>query len=163
MMPGSGPTGPRIPHAPDTSTQITEGGRILSEATARAAARPVPLNIMSRQAPGLVEEWTDDGSMTFRAAVRAKRWNKTEHMDTADRAARYLDVMKKSGLDLTRESSAEVVLRDLAAVWYADQHSKDSQTADLLRESSRATEGIPRSMWTEAQAYRKILRGSNTD
>ena len=40
---------------------------------------------------------------------------------------------------------------------------KDEQTSDLLRESSLATEGIPRSTQMEAMQYRKLTRGAGID
>ena len=102
--------------------------------------------------------------MSFRWAVRAKTWKSQAHKFTAGRFARALDVMKKSGMDLDREPVAEVLRRDLLATWYEDQHGeKHKLTADLMRESSDATEGMPRSTMMEAMAYRKILRGAGSD
>ena len=154
--------GPRMSLPQDPSTTLTVGGGVLSESMARAAAQPVALNIMAKQAPAVVEEWTDGGQITFRAAVRAKRWNKEERRFEADRVARCLDVLKNSGLDLNREPGAEVLCRDLVAAWYLDQ-KKDQATADLLRESSQATEGLPRATLMEAMSYRKLQRGAGCE
>ena len=52
--------------------------------------------------------------MTFKTSVRTAPWKKTENKDTADMLARHLDV-----------AQAEVQLRHLAALWFADQHPKD--------------------------------------
>ena len=154
-----GLSGPRVTLPQDSSATYTSGGRVLSAAVARTAAQPVALNVLARQAPSIVEDWTDDGLSTFRNAVRGKRWNKEEHRYAADRYAHALDVMKKSGLDLSREASAEVLCRDLVATWYLDQ-KKDQQTAELMRESSLSTEGLPRPMMMEAMSYRKLQRGA---
>ena len=155
-------SGQRMTLPQDPSATYTSGGRVLSAAVARTAAQPVALNVLARQAPSIVEDWTDDGLSTFRNAVRGKRWNKEEHRHAADRYAHALDVMKKSGLDLRREASAEVLCRDLVATWYLDQ-KKDEATADLMRESSLSTEGLPRPMMMEAMAYRKLQRGAGAD
>ena len=57
----------------------------------------------------------------------------------------------------------EDVQRELAALWYADQHPKDQDTANFMRESSRALTGIPRGLWLEGREYRKLARGVPSD
>ena len=111
---------------------------------------------MSLQGASIVDEWTDSGSIRFTTAVANRSWNKTENRDVARAHARNLDVAMDSGLDIANEPWAEIPLRELAARWYADQHPKDTQTADFLRESSAALDGLPRGMWLEAKEYRKL-------
>ena len=93
--------------------------------------------------------------------TRSCRHAQIEHAERATESdakahARNLDVAMDSGLDVATEPSAEIPLRELAARWYADQHPKDTQTADFLRESSAALDGMPRGMWLEAKEYRKL-------
>ena len=54
----------------------------------------------------------------------------------------------------------EYFLREIASLWYRDRNPKDESTAELMRESSRMTDGIPRQLYLEAHQYRKVLRGS---
>ena len=148
--------------APDTVPRTT-GGRLLSEAGARPPAKSVALSVPSWQAAAIAEEWTDSGNMSFRTAVRTARWKKTENQDMADRLARHLDVAEKSGQILAQEPAAEVQLRDLAAIWWADQHPKDLETAEYFRESSNARWGTPADMWREAREFRKLSQGIKSD
>ena len=148
--------------APDTVPRTT-GGRLLSEAGARPPAKSVALSVPSWQAAAIAEEWTDSGNMSFRTAVRTARWKKTENQDMADRLARHLDVAEKSGQILAQEPAAEVQLRDLAAIWWADQHPKDQETAEYFRESSSARWGTPADMWREAREFRKLSQGIKSD
>ena len=141
------------------SVPRTTGGRVLSGAGARRPAKPVPLSVPSLQAAAIEEEWTDGGSMTFKTAVRTATWKKTENKDTADMLARQLDVAVASGQVLAEEAMAEVALRDLAALWFADQHPNDLETADHLRESSTRRWGVPSEMWKEAREFRKLSQG----
>ena len=141
----------------------TVGGRLLSEAGSRPPARPVPLRVMSRQAGAIEEEWTEAGSRTFVTAVKTAEWKKRESLDAAFPLARMLDVAMAAGQVLAEEAWAEVTLRELAALWYADQHPKDQETANFMRESSRALTGIPRGLWLEGREYRKLARGVPSD
>ena len=141
------------------SVPRTTCGRVLSGAGARRPAKPVPLSVASLQAAAIEEEWTDGGSMTFKTAVRTATWKKTENKDTADMLARQLDVAVASGQVLAEEAMAEVALRDLAALWFADQHPNDLKTADHLRESSTHRWGVPSEMWKEAREFRKLSQG----
>ena len=147
---------------PDTVPRTT-GGRLLSEAGARPPAKSVALSVPSFQAASIAEDWTDSGNMSFRTAVRTARWKKTENQDMADRLARHLDVAEKSGQILAQEPAAEVQLRDLAAIWWADQHPKDLETAEYFRESSNARWGTPADMWREAREFRKLSQGVKSD
>ena len=135
----------------------------MSVAGARPPAKSVPLSVPSFQAAAIEEEWTDGGTLTFGVAVRTASWKKTEHKDAATRCARYLDVAKASGQVLAEEANAEVMLRDLAAVWWADQHPKDQETAEYFRESSTARWGVPPEMWKEAREFRKLSQGVKSD
>ena len=144
--------------AADSVPRMTRG-RVLSGAGARRPAKPVPLSVPSLQAAAIEEEWTDGGSMTFKTAVRTATWKKTENKDTADMLARQLDVAVASGQVLAEEAMAEVALRDLAALWFADQHPNDLETADHLRESSTRRWGVPSEMWKEAREFRKLSQG----
>ncbi len=81
----------------------------------------------------------------------------------ADRLARHLDVAEKSGQILAQEPAAEVQLRDLAAIWWADQHPKDQETAEYFRESSSDRWGTPADMWREAREFRKLSQGIKSD
>ena len=148
--------------APDTVPRTT-GSRLLSEAGARPPAKSVALSVPSFQAASIAEDWTDSGNMSFRTAVRTARWKKTENQDMADRLARHLDVAEKSGQILAQEPAAEVQLRDLAAIWWADQHPKDLETAEYFRESSNARWGTPADMWREAREFSKLSQGVKSD
>ena len=101
--------------------------------------------------------------MSFMTAVRTAKWKKTENQEVARSYARQLDVAKASGQVLAEEASAEVTCRDLAALWFADQHPKDHETADFLRESSTARWGVPAEMWKEAREFRKLSQGIKSD
>ena len=138
-------------------------GRLFSEAGARPPAKSVALSVPSFQAASIAEDWTDSGNMSFRTAVRTARWKKTENQDMADRLARHLDVAEKSGQILAQEPAAEVQLRDLAAIWWADQHPKDLETAEYFRESSNARWGTSADMWREAREFRKLSQGVKSD
>ena len=107
----------------------------------------------------IAEEWTDAGTLRYQVAVRAKRWKNTELLQRAEFVARMADVMSDSGLQLAQEASGEVLLRELAALWFLDQRG-DQETADFLRESSEAFDGLPRALWAEARKYRKLVRSS---
>ena len=72
--------------------------------------------------------------------------------------ARALDVMSDSGLDVTKEPAAEVMLRAIAASWFADRYPKESEVAEWLKESSMGNFGIPRGMLEEARAMRKLTQ-----
>ena len=152
-------TAPAMRFVATNSVPRTTGGRVLSGAGARRPAKPVPLSVASLQAAAIEEEWTDGGSMTFKTAVRTATWKKTENKDTADMLARQLDVAVASGQVLAEEAMAEVALRDLAALWFADQHPNDLETADHLRESSTRRWGVPSEMWKEAREFRKLSQG----
>ena len=141
----------------------TAGGRLLSGTGTRAPATSVALSVPSWQAAAIEEEWTDDGRMSFMTAVRTAKWKKTENQEVARSYARQLDVAKASGQVLAEEASAEVTCRDLAALWFADQHPKDHETADFLRESSTARWGVPAEMWKEAREFRKLSQGIKSD
>ena len=76
---------------------------------------------------------------------------------------RAIDVMKDSGLDPSTEPVAEVLLRALAATWFADRYPKDTDTAALLKESSMSNFGIPRNLWEEAKLIRKLIGKATTE
>ena len=153
------PTRPRP--SVTVSTPTVPMGRTLSDAQPRAAARPVSLKVTSLQAGAIEEEWTAAGTVRFETAVMSRSWKKGESKGVALALARSLDVGKDSGLDLRTEPMVEVTLRELAALWYADRHPADAETADYLRESSMSQFGIPRALWQEAKEYRKLASGRN--
>ena len=131
---------------------------------ARLRCRPVSLKVLSLQGPSIVEEWTDFGTLRFKTAIENRNWRKTEAQDFAKVLARTLDVAKDSGLDIANEPLAEIPLRELAALWYADQHPKYHETTDYYRESSASLDGIPRGMWVEAKKCSKLTnRPKSTD
>ena len=165
MLPTRTPEGmaPAMRQFAAESVPRTAGGRLLCGAGARRPAKPVPLSVPSLQAAAIAEEWTDDGKMTFKTSVRTAPWKKTENKDTAEMLARHLDVAQASGIVLAEEAQAEVQLRDLAALWFADQHPKDQETADHLRESSARRWGVPADMWKEAREFRKLSAGIKSD
>ena len=131
-------------------------GRVLAPAVSRAPAQPVPLKVLSLQGAAITEEWTSSGTIRFETAVANRTWKKTETREFAATLARTFDVAKDSGLDVAHDPAFEVPLRELAALWYADRHPNDKETADFLRESSMSLDGIPRGMWLEAKDYRKL-------
>ena len=133
------------------------GGRLFSAPGTRPAALPVALKVQSSQGAAIAEEWTEMWTVRFSTTVRTANWKKTEHKTAAEPLARSLDVARDSGLDVTLEPHCEVMLRELAALWFQDR-TADKETADYLRESSEATFGLPRSMWLEAKEYRKLTR-----
>ena len=165
MLPTRTPEGmaPAMRQFAAESVPLTAGGRLLCGAGARRPAKPVPLSVPSLQAAAIAEEWTDDGKMTFKTSVRTAPWKKTENKDTAEMLARHLDIAHASGIVLAEEAQAEVQLRDLAALWFADQHPKDQETADHLRESSARRWGVPADMWKEAREFRKLSAGIKSD
>ena len=127
MLPMRTPEGmaPAMRQGAAESVPYTAGGRLLCGAGARRPAKPVPLAVPSLQAAAIAEEWTDDGKISFKTSVRTAPWKKTENKDTAEMLARRLDVAQASGIVFAEEAQAEVQLRHLAALWFADQHPKD--------------------------------------
>ena len=165
MLPTRTPEGmaPAMRQGAAESVPYMAGGRLFCCAGARRPAKPVPLAVPSLQAAAIAEEWTDDGKMSFKTSVRTAPWKKTENKDTAEMLARHLDIAHASGIVLAEEAQAEVQLRDLAALWFADQHPKDQETADHLRESSARRWGVPADMWKEAREFRKLSAGIKSD
>ena len=159
--PGFAPTmGLRSGDNMDTVTRSSGGGRLLSDMTSRTTAQPVALKVLSRQAGAIEEEWTSAGTVRFETSVATRTWKKVEAKAMAFALARALDVANESGLDLAEEPWAEVQLRELAALWFADRNPNDTETADFLRESSMASFGVPRGLWLEAREFRKLVRPS---
>ena len=132
--------------------------RILSGTFSRAAARPVGLNVSNLQAAAIEEEWTAAGTLRYDTAVTSKTWKKTEHLRSAVAPARGLDVARDSRLALCEEPFAEVLLRELAAVWYLDRYPADTDTADFLRETAVGNFGMPKVLWVEARDHRRLTR-----
>ena len=138
------------------------GGHLLSGTVTRAPARPVSLKVTTRQAAAIEEEWTSAGTVRFETAVANRSWKDGKTMRTAFALARAFDVAKESGLDLATEPWAEIQLRELAAMWYADRHPTDLETAEFLRESPMSQFGIPRGLWQEAREFRKLVASKST-
>ena len=148
---------PRVLTSPGASVVPPQNtGRVLAPAVSRAPAQPVSLKVLSLQGAAITEEWTSSGTIRFETAVANRTWKKTETREFAATLARTFDVAKDSGLDVAHDPAFEVPLRELAALWYADRHPNDKETADFLRESSMSLDGIPRGMWLEAKDYRKL-------
>ena len=154
---GRWPVMPRL-SLPEPTTETTPGGRLLSAPVNRSTQRAVALDVMSLQASAIHEDWTKRGKLDYETAVSNRKWKKQEHQDAAEKTALLLDTMKDSGLDLTREAAGEVGLRELAALWYADQHPKDSLTAEFMRVSAKP--GVPRGLLMEGMAIHKLHRGA---
>ena len=140
-------------------TPSSGGGRLLTCSAPRAPARPVALKVSSCQGKGIAEEWTDAGTIRFETGIGNKTWKKSDNKRAAQALGRALDVAVDSGQDVAVEAWAEVQLRELAALWYADRTS-DIDTADYLRETADSTFGVPRALWLEAKEFRKLTRGA---
>jgi len=143
----------------ETGMRSACGGRLVSAAGSRPDAKPVGLKVLTLQAGAIAEEWSSAGTVRFESAVAQRTWKKAETKASAFALARSLDVATDSGLILTEEPWAEVTLRELAALWFADRHPGETETADFLRESSMASFGVPRGLWLEAREFRKLTRG----
>ena len=158
---------PAVPvQTPESGSSVpkqTPGGRLVLNAGIRAQGTTVALKVERRQAPSIWEEWTGAGSVRMQEAVCSKNWRSADAKNAAFDLARALDVMSDSGLDVCQEPSAEVMLRALAAAWFADRHPKESATADWLRESSMGLFGVPRSLLEEARASRKLMSKASSD
>ena len=148
----------RVGPSPGTNGLPLQGsGHALAPLMPRAPAQPVNLKVLSLQGSAIVEEWSKCGTIRFETAVANRQWRQADALAHAEVLARHLDISKDSGLDIANEPAFEVPLRELAALWYADRHPKDQETADFLRESSKALDGVPRGMWLEAREYRKLV------
>ena len=142
----------RVGPSPGTNGLPLQGsGHALAPLMPRAPAQPVNLKVLSLQGSAIVEEWSKSGTIRFETAVANRQWRQADALAHAEVLARHLDISKDSGLDIANEPAFEVPLRELAALWYADRHPKDQETADFLRESSKALDGVPRGMWWEAR------------
>jgi len=163
---GSGPPG--MGQAKVGSTAVEEsrtvGGRLKVTAGSRAPGRAVALKVGARQAPGIWEEWTGCGTVRLEETVAGRSWRSVENKRAAFGVARMLDVMHDSGLLPYEEPAGEVALREIAAYWILDRHPKEADLADFLRESAMSTFGVPKSLWEEARAFRKLVgRGAAQD
>ena len=96
-------------------------------------------------------------------AVASRSWREKHHKIQAFDYARALDVLQDSNLDPAAEPVAEVLLRALAATWFADRYPKDTETAALLKESSMSNFGVPRPLWEEAKQIRKLMGKATTE
>ena len=96
-------------------------------------------------------------------AVAGRSWKEKQYKIQAFDLARALDVLQDSNLDPSTEPVAEVLLRALAATWFADRYPKDTDTAALLKESSMSNFGIPRNLWEEAKLIRKLIGKATTE
>ena len=128
----------------------------------RADGSRVALKVERSQAASILEEWSSAGTERLQEAVASRNWRSVESKRGAFDVARALDVMMDSGLCVTREPAGEVLLRALAAAWFADRH-QDAQTAEFLRESSMANFGVPRGLLDEARAMRKLASSAGAD
>ncbi len=70
--------------------------------------------------------------------------------------ARALDVMQDSQPDLRTEPGCEVMLRAIAATWFADRNPDSQDVAEWLKESSMSHFGVPRGMLEEARTMKKL-------
>jgi len=147
--------------APSPGTTQTAGGRTLMAPGMRSMGRAVPLRIDRCHAAAVWEEWTGGGVNRCQDAVLNRAWKSTEQRHAAYDLARAIDVMVESGLSVVVEPAGEVLLRALAASWYADKNPKDDDVAEWLRESSLAHWGVPRGMLEEARAMRKLAAPGN--
>ena len=93
--------------------------------------------------------------------VEGKAWKTIDAKRAAYDVARALDVMLDSGLDVTSEPAGEVLLRSLAAGWFADRHPKDAELAEHLRESSMSFFGMPRELLEDARDVRKLVKATS--
>jgi len=115
----------------------------------------VSLKIATPFAAAIYEEWSSGGMLRVQETVASRSWKSVEAKRAAFDAARTIDVMVDSGLSVTKEPAAEVLLRALAAGWFGDRHPKDGDVAKWLKESS-----IPRELLEEARTMRKLARAS---
>ena len=136
---------------------VTAGGRLVYGGEERTVVRRVALKVAKSQAAGLWEEWTNAGSVRAQEAVSSRTWKDHEKKRAAFDLGRALDVAKDSGLVIEDEPALEVVLRSLAALWFEDRHPKQSEVAELIRESSMNTFGVTRDLWEEVRGYRKLM------
>lgn len=136
----------------------TVGGRLILSAGRRRAGIGVALKIKSAQGEAIYEEWSNAGTERLQEAVAARSWKVVEAKRAGFAVGRALDVMKDSGLDITREPAGEVLLRELAALWYGDKHPRESDVAEWLRESSMSIFGVPRGLLEEARTMRKLTK-----
>ena len=136
--------------------ETTAGGRLIVSAGPRKPGQMVALKVKSSQAAALYEEWSSAGRLRLQDQVANRSWRDVSNKRAAFGLARAVDVGLDTGLDVTREPIAEVLLRELAALWFADRHPKDHDVAEWMKESSMAHFGIPRSVWEEARAMKKM-------
>jgi len=136
---------------------MTPGGRLLTTQQRRREMQPVPLKVEKLHAPKIWEEWTGSGKLTVQENVTARKWSNVDAKKGAFDLARAVDVMEASGLDVKTEPAAEVMLRAIAATWFADRHSGEKETAEWLKESSMSHFGIPRELLEDARTLRKLL------
>ena len=89
-------------------------------------------------------------------AVASRTWRSVEAKRAAFDMARAVDVMAESGLKVEEEPACEVLLRAVAAGWFADRHPAEGETSEWLKESSMAHFGVPRGLLEEARTMRKL-------
>ena len=143
--------------SPAESPEMTPGGRLLTTQQRRREMQPVPLKVEKLHAPKIWEEWTGSGKLTVQENVTARKWSNVDAKKGAFDLARAVDVMDASGLDVKTEPAAEVMLRAIAATWFADRHSGEKETAEWLKESSMSHFGVPRELLEDARTLRKLL------
>ena len=148
-----------IPKTAGTSAQasFTPGGRLLASPLQRQAPRPVALKVDKTHATAIYEEWTNSGTVKMQEAVASRSWKSLEAKRAAFDMARAVDVAEASGLEIGVEPVAEVMLRAIAATWFADRHPKEAEVAEWLKESSMSHFGVPRGMLEDARAMRKLM------
>ena len=134
----------------------TAGGRLIVNPGERSEGQRVTLKCASKQAAAIYEEWSSGEMQRVQEVVASRSWKQVEAKRAAFDIARTIDVMVDSGLDVSKEPAAEVLLRALAAGWFADRHPKDADVADWLKESSMGNFGVPRALFEEAKAYKKL-------
>ena len=138
-------------------TSFTPGGRLLVNPQQRHAPRPVALKVDKTHATAIHEEWTNSGTVKVQEAVASRSWKSLEAKEAAFDMARAVDVAEASGLVIAAEPTAEVLLRAIAANWFADRHPKEAEVAKWLKESSMSNFGVPRGMLEDARAMRKLM------
>ena len=67
-----------------------------------------------------------------------------------------VDVARNSGLALGGEAFAEVLPRELAAMWYLDRFPEETDAAEFLCETAVGSFGEPKGLSVEARHHLKL-------
>ena len=147
--------------AASPSAAPTAGGSMLVQAGSRTAGQAV-LRVERCHAAAVWEEWTGSGTREWTTTVLCRTWKDAAARRGAYDAARALDVMTQSNLNVLAEPVAEVLMRSLVAHWFVSENPKDEDVGEWLRESSLSNWGIPRAMAEDARSMRKLVRATTT-